>query len=201
MLARLEARGFETQTERITPAFNSAERTADLLDVIDAADLVVLSVPVYVDSLPAPVTGLLEAWATAVADGRMSPRPRRLAVLAQCCFPEAHHCDVAIEACRTFAQRTRVGWAGALAFGMGGAIEGRPPERSLLSRRIRHLDGAAEALASDRPIPPEATTAFARPLVPPRAYPLFGRFMWASQARTRGCTEPLTLRRYEQEGQ
>jgi hypothetical protein len=126
----------------------------------------------------------------------MPSAERRLAVLTQCGFPEASHCRVAVETCRLFAQETGVTWAGSLAFGMGASIEGGSVERSPLSGRLNSLDAAAEALASGQPIPDSSTQAFARPLAPAWTYPLLGGWGWSRQAKQRGCTEPLTFKRY-----
>ena len=197
--ARLRGLGWQTRTERIAPALSDAARANQLLGAIAESDLVVLAFPVYVDSLPAPVLRLLESWRDAVGDGVSEAcGAQRLAVLTQCGFPEAKHCDVAIEVCRLFAGQVGVEWAGALAFGMGGAIEGGSVERSPLARVLPQLDEAVEALASGRAVPAGATEAFARPLAPPWAYPLVGGLMWKRQARQRGCTQPLKLRRYAQ---
>ncbi len=79
---------------------------------------------------------------------------------------------------------------------MGGSIEGGSVEQSPLAGRLGWLDAAADALAAGQPIPASATEAFARPLAPSWTYPLLGGWMWSRQAKKRGCTEPLTLRRY-----
>ncbi len=195
---RLQARGWECGTERIVPALRDEARMAGLLTAASEADLVVLAFPVYVDSLPAPVLALLEEWAERGCAPVPGLRRPRFAVLAQCGFPEASHCDVAVEVCRLFAARCGLEWSGALAFGMGGAIEGRPVESSPLAGRTDALDAAADALAAGTPIPSASTEAFARPLSPSWVYPLVGGFMWSLQARKRGCEEPLRLRRYAQ---
>jgi hypothetical protein len=194
--SRLESRGFESSVERVAPSFRDDSKLEELLDAIALSELVVLSFPVYVDSLPAPVLRVLEAWAARTADGSMTSAPPRLAVLTQCGFPEASHCQVAVQVCRLFAEKTGVTWAGSLAFGMGGSIEGGSVEQSPLAGRLGWLDAAADALAAGGPIPPSATVAFARPLVPSWTYPLLGGWMWSRQAKKHGCTEPLTLRRY-----
>jgi hypothetical protein len=198
--SRLASRGWATRTERVSPAFGRPERTADLVAAIADSDLVVLAFPIYVDSLPAPVLGLFVAWERAAAASRLGGLHRpgtgpALAVLTLCGFPEASHCDVAIEVCRLFAQRVGAPWRGALAFGMGGSIE-NGIERSPLASRVGALDAAADALAAGEPIPAASTAAFARPLVPAWTYPLVGGFGWARQAKKQGCTEPLVLRRY-----
>jgi hypothetical protein len=193
---RLQAHGFSTRLERVTPSFRNDARLGELLAGIAESDLVVLSFPVYWDAVPAPVLRLLEAWAAAVADGSMPVAPRRLAVLTQCGFPEASHCQVAIDVCRIFAEKTGVAWEGALAFGMGGAIEGGFVEQSPLRSRLSALDAAVDALAASETIPASSAEAFARPLVPAWTYPLVGGFAWSRQAKKKGCTEPLTLKRY-----
>ncbi len=193
---RLEAHGLNTRIERITPSFRNEARLGELLGGIAESDLVVLSFPVYWDAVPAPVLRLLEAWAAAAADGSMPAARRRLAVLTQCGFPEASHCQVAIDVCRLFARKTGVTWSGALAFGMGGAIEGGSVEQSPLRPRLTDLDAAVDALASSEAIPAASLESFARPLVPAWGYPLLGGYLWSRQAKRKGCSEPLTLKRY-----
>jgi hypothetical protein len=199
MLGMLAARAVRTRTARVTPAFNVRDKMDQLLADIAWADLVVLSFPVYVDSLPAPVIRLLEAWAgrAAAAGARPGP-PVRLAALAQCGFPEARHCDPAIEICEEFCRETGVAWAGALAFGCGAALEGKPIERSPLSRAAPALKQAADALYVGLEIPEESRRAFARQFVPRWVYTLLGGLGWWRLKRKRGGREPLRLRRYPQ---
>ena len=82
LLEELEKRGVETQTMHVTKAVRSEEATEELLAAVDSADLVVLSFPLYIDSLPAPAIRALELIAgrragerwggTRPADGRPS---------------------------------------------------------------------------------------------------------------------------------
>jgi hypothetical protein len=195
VLARLAGRGVESRTERVTPILRSESARTRLLDAIAWADLVILSFPVYVDSLPAPVTLALELWSDAAAS---MPGKRRLLVLTQCGFPEPKHCDLAVEVCREFCAESGVEWAGALAFGMGGAIEKNPVEKSPLARSMKAFDDTAEALAAGRPVPDSATAALRRQLVPSWIYRIVGWPMWWWLARKRGATEPLNYKRYPQ---
>lgn len=199
VLGRLAARGAETRTARVTPAFRSPEAMDLLLMDVAWADLVLLSFPVYVDTLPAPVMRLLETWASrAGARETTATRPVRLAALVQCGFPEARHCASAVDVCEEFCRESGVGWAGALAFGCGGAISGRTPEQSPLAKAVPALDEAVEALAAGRAIPDEARRVVGRQFAPIWAYTLFGGLGWWWIARKRGCREPLRLRRYLQ---
>ena len=114
--------------------------------------VVVLSFPLYVDSLPAPLIRMLEMIAARRARRAAPPGTPRVAVLIQCGFPEARQCDTAIGICRLFAERTGMRWAGALAMGMGGqlaaGIEKLPGGGKHI---VRALDTAAESLAKSFP--------------------------------------------------
>ena len=199
VIGRLAARGAQARTARVTPAFRSPDAMERLMTDIEWADLVLLSSPVYVDTLPAPVMRLLETWGRrAGVHGPADSHSVRLAALVQCGFPEAQHCALAIDVCEEFCRESGVGWAGALAFGCGGALSGRTPERSPLAKAVPALDEAADALASGRAIPEEARRVVGRQFAPTWAYTLFGGLIWWWIARKRGGREPLRLRRYPQ---
>ena len=178
-------------------ALRSAEETGWLLDAIDAADVVVLAFPLYVDSLPAPLVRLLELVA-----GRRAAAPRgtpRLGVLVQCGFPEARQCDTAVAICRLFAERTGMRWAGALSMGMGGQLAGGIGTLPGGGQQVLHaLDLAAESLASGGDIPEEAAALFAKPLIPRWMYTLFGNIGWRLQMRKHAAGRPMGYRPYEQ---
>ncbi len=180
-------------------ALRSAEETTWLLDAFDAADLVVLAFPLYVDSLPAPLVRLLEL----VADRRAATEPRaapRLAVVVQCGFPESRQCDTALAICRLFAGQAGLRWAGALAMGMGGRLAGGIGELPGGGRHIlQALDMAAESLADGRDIPEDATALFAKPLIPRWMYTLFGNLGWRMQMRKHRVRRPMGYRPYSQE--
>ncbi len=57
---QLGKHNIQTDTIYIHTTTHSAERTKAMLDAVDAADLVLLAFPLYVDSLPAPVMNALE---------------------------------------------------------------------------------------------------------------------------------------------
>ncbi len=198
---RLRARGAAVSDRTAYHGFRSAEEAARQVDAFDAADLVVLAFPLYVDALPAPLVRLLEM----VADRRRScaatsARAPRLAVLVQCGFPEARQCDTAVAICRLFAERTGMRWAGALQMGMGGRLAGGIANLPGGGKQIvRALDMAAASLAEDGAIPDEAAALFAKPLVPRWLYTLFGNLGWRLQMRKNKTRRPIGFRPYAQE--
>jgi len=176
----------------------SEEKTGRLLDLVDSSDLVVLAFPLYVDSLPAQLTRFLEQ---AVGRGdRVTHAGRpRLAVIVQCGFPEAHQCDTAVGICRRFAESTGLGWAGALAMGMGGSLG--EDFRKLPGGGKNILDAlhmTAKSLAGECDVPDEAKSLFARQLMPRWLYTMGGNLGWRLQMRENKAKRPIGYRPYAQ---
>jgi multimeric flavodoxin WrbA len=197
MYEQLSARSIHTEAIYVHSALRSAERTQALLAAVDAADLVTLSFPLYVDSLPAPATEALELIA-AHRQERNAARRQLFAAIANCGYPEAHHCAPALAICALFAQQAGFEWAGGLALGGGGMINGTPlvegGGKTLLMRNA--LDLAAEALAEGRAVPNAAQDLFAKPLIPPWTYRLMSRLGWVLGAREHNAIRLLRRRPY-----
>ncbi|MFN8441965.1 MAG: hypothetical protein U0175_14390 [Caldilineaceae bacterium] len=183
LLDQLAAQDFATDTRYVHRALRTHERSAELLDTIDAADLVVLAFPLYVDSLPYLVTKALEMIAED-RQRRATPRRPQFVAIANCGFPEANHNDVALAICRCFAQEANLQWAGGLALGSGGVIGGQTlAEAGGVANIVRQaLTLAADALARQQAIPEEAITLLAKPLIPYAMYTTIAGIGWRVQA-------------------
>jgi len=199
MFEQLRAHSIETETIHLHIAMRSQEKTQALLDAVDAADLVALAFPLYVDSLPAPVIGALERIA-AHRQGREESRRQLFVAIANCGFPEAHHTATALAICETFARQATFAWAGSLALGGGEGIgsSGRP--LSELGGRTtplkKPLELAAEALAQGQAIPKAAQDLLAKPVVPNWLYRQFGAYGWRKQAKQHGVKKALRQQPY-----
>jgi hypothetical protein len=89
-----------------------------------------------------------------------------------------------LETCAVFAQEARLHWAGGLALGAGGMINGQRPQPKGMTRTVAlALDKAAEALAHGEPLPHAATEALAKPLIPHSLYLMMGNLGWHMTAR------------------
>ena len=194
----LRENGVSVSDEPVHAGLRTEEGTRRLLDAVDGSDLVVLAFPLYVDSLPAPLTRLLEL----IAEHRtmvVSSGTPRLAAIVQCGFPEAQQCDTAVGICRLFAERTGMRWAGALAMGMGGSLVEDFRKLPRGGRNILEaLDLAAKSLATGGDIPEAATALFARPLMPRWMYTLIGNLGWRMLLRKNKARRPMTYRPYSQ---
>jgi len=146
---RLEAGGVKTVERSCVP------RDTLLAEVGDA-DLLVLSLPLYADGIPARMKETLMRIAVAKLG------PKYCAALVQSGFLESAHNDTAIEMCRLFARDAGFTWLGGLGRGAGGVLAGRPLEQAPppLRGTREALDRAAELLALGEPFSPEVNQAF-----------------------------------------
>ena len=198
LLERLRERGWETESLTLKPGLRQEKGQAELVSSIDRADLVLLVFPLYIDALPFLVTKALEVIA---ANRRARPNGRslRLFALSNNGFPEGYQNTLALAICRRFAYENGMVWVGGLAVGAGEALSGGqsltakdrsgPPVKHV----IRALDMTAAALASGKPVPPEAAAMIARnpiPLLPFSAWRWIfvkaGTRRWQRQAAKNG---------------
>jgi multimeric flavodoxin WrbA len=192
-----------TKTIHIHTSIRSSERMKTLLEAVDAADLVVLAFPLYVDSLPAPTIEALERIAAQRAS-HLGTNPQQthrqlFAAISNCGFPEAHHNATALAICANFAWRAGFNWGGSLALGAGeGMIHGTPLNE--LDGRViplkKALDLAAKALSQGMAIPQEAQDLLAKPFVPSWMYRWMGIYGWRQQAKQYGMERSLKRQPY-----
>jgi multimeric flavodoxin WrbA len=169
-----------------------------MLREIDAADVVVLAAPLYVDSLPADVMKAFEVIARERAQARPSRTPAFVAIV-NCGFPESRHNDTALAIVKRFAGAAGLAWAGGLALGGGASLDGRPLATApAMFRNVRaSLDSAAEALAEGRPVSDEAVALMARKLCPSWLYTLVGTIGWRRHAREFGAKKRMRDKPYQ----
>jgi multimeric flavodoxin WrbA len=205
LFEQLEARSIHTETIYLHAALRFPEKAQALLDAVDAADLVVLAFPLYVDALPAPATEALERIA-AHRQGRdpahrqeRDPGHRQLfAAIANCGFPEAFQAAAALAICEAFARQAGFEWAGSLALGGGGIVGGVPlAEGGGKTALLRQsLELAAGALAQCRVIPQAAQDIMAKPVIPFWVYGVMSSIGWRQQAKRYGAQRSLKRQPY-----
>jgi NAD(P)H-dependent FMN reductase len=194
LLRRLETHGFEVEETGVAAVLGSSERRHALYRAADAADIVIVAFPLYVDQLPAPLIQVLELLADR-RQGAMGATPwpgplaQRLVAVVQCGFPETHQNRPAVDIMRRYAKEAGFQWAGALALGMGGAVGRRLPDkpRGMLRNVVVALDRTAASLASGRDVPEEATALMAKPLMPRWFYVMAANWGFRSRMRKAGA--------------
>ncbi|MFH1262910.1 MAG: NAD(P)H-dependent oxidoreductase [Pseudomonadota bacterium] len=185
LLSRMQAAGWQTEMVRILPALGSAERSERLALEIEAAEVVILTLPLYVDSLPAPVIRMMEFLKDR---GIASAAGKRFFAIVNSGFPESYHNDVALMICQQFAREVGLSWYGGLSVGGGEVIGGRPFVK--VGGAVRFLRTAleltADALVSGKPFPEQASALAAKPAFPAFFYRWMGNRAMRKEARKYG---------------
>jgi len=196
LLGRLEPAGFRGSTFLANHLLDDAAIAA-FLAAVDAAEIFIISTPLYVDSLPWLVTRTLERLAAHRRAAGAHDGCRCLAIV-NCGFPESHHTRTALDICRIFARQAHMEWAGGLGLGGGEAIGGRSLEAAgSMARNVRRaLDLTAAAIDAEEPVLEEAVRLMAKRLVPVWLYMLIAEFGWRLRARRNGVLDQLWARPY-----
>ncbi|MEJ2252487.1 MAG: NAD(P)H-dependent oxidoreductase [Candidatus Lokiarchaeota archaeon] len=182
---RLEENGLIVEKAYTHRLMNKEEMQIKLISLIDKADLIVLSFPLYVDSLPSPVIRSMEYisknW---VNEGKDSSIKKGFIAICNCGFPESDQINTAIKICEIFTQDTGFQWLGGLRIGAGGAISGKKLEdRGTLVKTI--IDGfnlAAKDIISRNKISQEALDLTSKSFMPKKIYKFVGNLGWRLQA-------------------
>jgi NAD(P)H-dependent FMN reductase len=192
----LRGQGLTALTEWIHRSLREDAGLPGLADAVSGADVVVLATPLYVDSLPAPVTEALEVLASR-RTASASSRPRFLAIV-NCGFPEAVHTDTALAICRLWARDAGLDWIGGLGIGAGGMLAGRPlAEQGGRARTVtRALALSANAIARGAIVPEEALRLARTLTIPAWLYRFFGDWGFRQEAKKHGTRARLGDRPY-----
>jgi multimeric flavodoxin WrbA len=191
LLKLLEEVGFYTAKGFIHRLVNRSEKIEELLSLINNADLIILSFPLYVDSLPAPVIKAMEL----IRDDRKEKQRKNqdFIAISNCGFPESSQIEVGLEICKNFADEVNFNWRGGLALGGGGAVNGRSLEErgGMLRNVIKGLEITAEHLSKGGDVPNEAIELVSKSIIPSGMYKMMGNLGWRIQARRYGALKRM----------
>jgi multimeric flavodoxin WrbA len=193
--SHLEQHGFSTVKQRAVDIMKRDQ--TELIRSVDECDLIIVATPLYVDSLPAPLTRVLEI----LADAQLSPKRRRLLAIVNCGFPESEHNEPALAILKRFGELNGFEWTGGLALGAGELIGGKRldtvgrPARNV----VRALDLSVAALACDETVPTDAGELMRTRMIPSRLYTFIGNLNWKRRARKNGVAKQLRDRPYDRE--
>lgn len=192
LVRRLEACGWDCQTlhaAKVTKLGRAG--SPDLVDAARTASVLIVASPVYIDCLPALV---LKGLADVVDGVRHGDAPAVLPIV-QCGFPEATHTRLAVELVACAASQAGMPWAGHLALGGGGSINGSEIDPAGRFRPLQAaLDRVADALVAGHPVPADLTLALSAPLVNPTVYRWLGNIGWLAQSVRQGSLRELWQR-------
>jgi multimeric flavodoxin WrbA len=184
LVEKLKQKGVPYKKVYLHQSLRSDEKKADLLQLVNESDLIILASPLYVDSLHAQVIETLELIAEH-EKGKPDLDKKSFVAISNGGFPEANQNSTALTVCRLFAKKVGFNWAGSLAWGGGGMIDGKP--LSELGFRVRNktkaLEMVAEALAQGNPIPEKAVALMGKLGIPRSLYVFMGNRGWKNQAK------------------
>ncbi|MGO9108495.1 MAG: flavodoxin family protein [Thermoguttaceae bacterium] len=160
-------RGWQARSLTVCTAIRQPSQWPALEAAFVEADAIAIVAPLYVDSVPAELTAVLERLVKV-----RSGRPGHLCAVVNCGFAEALQNDVALDIYRLFARDAGLHWAGGLAIGGGGMFGGKPLKKQ--GGKVRHIttafDQAIAALDAGQDIPEFATTGIRQQTIPTWAY-------------------------------
>ncbi|WMM24794.1 NAD(P)H-dependent oxidoreductase [Tissierella sp. MB52-C2] len=155
-----------------------------LFSKVNDADIVIVSAPLYVDSLPSPLIKAFELIGQN-RKGMLSFKKQRFISIVNNGFPESFHSNTALKICKIFADNAGFQWLGGLAIGCGPAINGMPIKNSGgMTRNIaKSLDITIDTIAKNESIPLEAINLVSKEIIPSWLYTLIANRGWKTQAR------------------
>ncbi len=182
VLKKLKEKNFETKVLHIHSELKSEKAQHKFLDAVEKTDLILLTFPLYVDTIPAPVIRAFELIAENIWKNKQHRRQKLIAI-ANCGFPEAEQNRFAISICKQFSLETGIEWGGGLYLGMGGAVNEKFLNKSGGKNVKKALDLMAESIILGTEIPNEALKYMSTPIVSSkRLYIFMGNIAWKMQA-------------------
>lgn len=183
----LEEAGWHCDAFHLHAAVRTEEAMSELLTSLEATDLVVLSTPLYVDSLPAPVIRALHRIATHRAGTTGGNVPRFLSIV-NCGFVEPWQNEGAQRMVQQFCLQARFALVGSLSLGAAGTMTGKVRKAFELVVKALH----------DDILVPESVYELTKGRVIPRSlYILGGNMTWKRQAKANGVRDQLKAQPYK----
>ncbi|MFW9949257.1 MAG: NAD(P)H-dependent oxidoreductase [Candidatus Thorarchaeota archaeon] len=197
LLSKLEESGMTSETLFTHRVVNREEKVQSLFEAIDRADLIILTFPLYIDSLPAPVIKAMELIKEE-RDRLESKKPKDFIAISNNGFPEAFQNMTALHICKIFAEDCGFTWKGGLPLGQGGSIGGRPLLEigGMVRNVVKGLDLVAQALIDGKVIPQEAIDLFSKRFIPNSLYSIMVNLSWRRQASKYGTKKIIREKTY-----
>lgn len=137
-------RGYASEVVDLIDFVEGKRELDELEDIISRFDIIALSAPLYVDTLPYIDIWFLEKLKEMYAEKLAG---KGFFTIVQCAFPYSDMLDIAIETCRYFAEDCNMVWQGGVGYGGGVLIDGR--ELSSMGKKGTRLASAIANLVSE----------------------------------------------------
>lgn len=151
-------------------------------------DLIVLSFPLHVDSLPAAVIEWMELMPS--TDLGMK---RSFVAIGQCGNPDAAQLDIALDILRNFCRAKGMNWLGGFQMGMGLAYSNDEKLRAkgVTRHAVPGLIMAFDPISKGEDVPEEALDTFSKRPMPTFMYVTLANRMWKKEAKRHGARKRM----------
>lgn len=162
------------------------DKKEGLLERINNSDIIVITFPVYENSVPGL---LLEAFEYLCQNkGGLSDKPRKLLFISNSGFPEPKANRCAIDCCRLFTETTGLKYMGGFGVSPGTLVEGKKLEDAggSYKKLVKVLDIISESIYNSKEIPEETYELLSKPLMLPFIYRFAGKIIRNRSAKKIG---------------
>jgi NAD(P)H-dependent FMN reductase len=182
----LSSKGHQTDRINATIATLSDDGQNTLELKSKRADLILFAFPLYVDSLPAPLTNVCQILSKSIAGSG-----KKIVAICNSGFPEPIHNNMALDILKNFSRQTGLVWIGGVSVGSGAALASKKPMKleehgGMTMKLQRTLELLASIIDNGLTCQQNLETV-AQPL-PAWLYCMMGNFGWNSAAKRRGLT-------------
>ncbi|MBU5311325.1 NAD(P)H-dependent oxidoreductase [Tissierella carlieri] len=173
------------------------EDIESLFAKVNDADIVIVSAPLYVDSLPSPLIRAFELIGKN-REERINSKKQSFISIVNNGFPESFHSNTALKICETFADKVGFQWFGGLAIGGGPAINSMPIKNlgGMTRNIVKSLDITIDAITKNESIPLEAINLVSKEMIPSWLYTLIASRGWKIQAKKFNAHKSLYIKPY-----
>jgi hypothetical protein len=196
ILSKISDENVKKEIHHVGKSLRNEEKWNNMVESLKNANSIILTFPLYWDSLPSHLIKAFENLYSIKEDLDRSPN---FYVIVNNGFPEPWHNEVAIEICKNFSKKMNFKWQGALNIGGGAAIAGRALEETGgMTYKLREtLEMASKAIENRESIPPKIKDRLSKPLYPPFFSLVFGCMGWRKQAKQKGAKTSLKAKPYK----
>lgn len=191
---------------------NNSQNIVQFINDIRESDIIILSCPLYVDSIPSFVIAAMENIADDYKkanydyDGQNernkqnnTRKEQGFFVIINSGFPESEQNDIAIKICRRFAREVGFKWLGGIGVGGGVAIGNQDlnSKNRMLKNLVVGLDKVSEVVANGNEISKETLSLLNRPLIPKWFYTFILNPAWWFMARKNNAQKKIYDKPYD----
>ncbi|RMD02283.1 hypothetical protein D9O40_06480 [Clostridium autoethanogenum] len=157
-----------------------------LIKTIDKADIIILSLPIYENSVPGLVVEIFEQLYR--DKDELSKKSRSVFVITNSGFSEVEGNKSAKQTCKLFARDMNFKWMGGIGVAPGTLIDGKKLEETgkTYKRLNESLDTIVNAIENDIDIPKSAFKIMEKPFISPFIYRIAGRVLQRSTIKKLG---------------